>query len=116
MVPSCQVCGHLSGTLLQSILTTARQGKILGIGADWGLSDSKGTFSPDTRYQLQTTDGANIFIQTSGPAQSDGTIYLRAVYETGHPDYYWLNNIIAVGVLRAGNNTVAIDMFQMGTD
>jgi len=33
-------------------------GSVLNLGADWGLTDSKGTFSADTRYHLQTKDGS----------------------------------------------------------
>lgn len=88
-------------------------GKVLNLGADWGLTDSKGTFSADTRYNLQTDDGANIFIQTSGPAQKDGNLHLRLLFETGSEKYYWLNDLVAVGILKAGNGWVAIDAWQL---
>nr|OQO28423.1 hypothetical protein B0A51_03097 [Rachicladosporium sp. CCFEE 5018] len=81
-------------------------GKILDVGADWGLTDpSTGIFSADTRYNVQTDDGANIFLQTSGPAQPNGNLHLRLVFETGDLKYYWLNNIVAVGVLSAVSST-----------
>ncbi|CAK1361894.1 unnamed protein product [Cercospora beticola] len=42
-------------------------GKVLDLGADWGLTDPQtGLFSADTRYNLQTYDGANLFLQTIG--------------------------------------------------
>ncbi|KAL2850790.1 hypothetical protein BJX68DRAFT_72491 [Aspergillus pseudodeflectus] len=70
-------------------------GKILDVGADWGIVDPKtGIFSADTRYNLRTDDGADIFIQTSGPASPSGQLHLRLLFETGHEDYYWLNNIV----------------------
>lgn len=77
------------------------------MGADWGVTDPQtGIFSADTRYNFQTDDGANIFLQTSGPAQPDGGLQLRAVFETGDKDYYWLNNVVAVGKLsNVGNDT-----------
>ncbi|KAK3322634.1 hypothetical protein B0H66DRAFT_473336 [Apodospora peruviana] len=90
-------------------------GKILNLGADWGLIDNNGTFSADTRYQLQTDDGAHIFIRTSGPAQPDGHLHLRIVFETGSAKYYWLNNIVAVGILTTGDGFVAIDAWQLTT-
>ncbi|KAH8763234.1 hypothetical protein F5883DRAFT_423234 [Diaporthe sp. PMI_573] len=71
-------------------------GTFLNLGADWGYNDLNGNFHPDTRYNMLTHDGANIFIQTSGPTQSDGRIVLRILFETGHPKYYWLNNIVAI--------------------
>ncbi|KAK9771590.1 hypothetical protein SCAR479_11794 [Seiridium cardinale] len=87
------------------------KGTILNLGADWGWTDTHNpsgvsTFHPDTRYQLRTSDGANIFIQTEGPAQTDGTIHLREKFETGSADYYWMNNIVAVGILKAGSGSV----------
>ncbi|KKY28168.1 putative scytalone dehydratase [Diplodia seriata] len=70
-------------------------GRILDLGADWGTTDpATGIFTADTRYDLQTDDGADIFIQTSGPKQVDGTLHLRLVFETGAGRYYWLNNVV----------------------
>lgn len=86
---------------------------MLNLGADWGLIDKDGTFSADTRYHLQTDDNAHIFIRTAGPAQASGKIHLRMEFETGSSKYYWLNNIVAVGVLTAGNGYVAIDGWQL---
>ncbi|KAK1752864.1 hypothetical protein QBC47DRAFT_430933 [Echria macrotheca] len=88
-------------------------GKVHNLGADWGLTDRNGTFSADTRYHLETDDGAHIFIRTSGPAQADGRLHLRLIFETGSQKYYWLNNIIAVGILTAGTGSVAIDAWQL---
>jgi hypothetical protein len=79
---------------------TDRAGEILNLGADWGLTDPQtGIFSADTRYNLRTHDGANILLQTSGPAQPEGGLQLRVLFETGDKDYYWLNNVVAVGLL-----------------
>ncbi|KAL4933847.1 DUF3237 domain-containing protein [Aspergillus undulatus] len=75
-------------------------GQILDVGADWGTVDPKtGIFSADTRYNLRTDDGADIFIQTSGPKAPSGNLHLRLVFETGSEDYYWLNNVLAIGSL-----------------
>ena len=70
-------------------------GKILNLGADWGLVDPRtGIFNADTRYQLQTYDGANIFIQTSGSEQPDTSSHLRIIFETGDERYYWMNSVV----------------------
>lgn len=97
------------------------KGKILDLGADWGLADPQtGLFSPDTRYNLQTDDGANLFLQTSGTSQPDGTLHLRIVFETGDLKYYWMNNIVAVGILQRvatypnGTFTLRIDAWNVG--
>ncbi|KAF4314176.1 hypothetical protein GTA08_BOTSDO00414 [Botryosphaeria dothidea] len=98
-------------------------GRILNLGADWGTSDPQtGLFTADTRYNLQTDDGANIFIQTSGPKQANGDLHLRLVFETGDKEYYWLNNIIAVGVLHRvaeyedGSYTLQIDAWNLASE
>ncbi|KXJ85355.1 hypothetical protein Micbo1qcDRAFT_106890, partial [Microdochium bolleyi] len=95
-------------------------GTIANLGADWGITDRHGVFHPDTRYHLYTDDtsgdgkgGAGIFVQTSGSAQKDGKIHLRMVYETGHPDFYWLNYVIAVGVLKPVEGGVLIEAWQV---
>ncbi|CAI4213602.1 unnamed protein product [Parascedosporium putredinis] len=93
-------------------------GTIVNLGADWGVTDTYGVFFPDTRYSLRTDDGADIFIQTAGPTQEDGRTLLRAIYQTGHPDYIWLNHVVAIGILRrpTGENKgkyVEIDMWQV---
>ncbi|KAJ5352751.1 hypothetical protein N7541_003565 [Penicillium brevicompactum] len=78
-------------------------GKIENVGADWGLTDPRtNIFSADTRYNLRTDDGADIFIQTAGPKAPDGHLHLRLIFETGSPKYYWLNNVLAIGVLTSG--------------
>lgn len=66
---------------------------------------------------MLTHDGANIFIQTSGPTQSDGRIILRILFETGHPNYYWLNNIVTIGILYGPDdaNYVLIDAWQVSS-
>jgi hypothetical protein len=74
----------------------------LNLGADWGVTDPQtGIFSADTRYNFRTHDGANILLQTSGPAQPEGGLQLRVLFETGDKDYYWLNNVVAVGKLSS---------------
>lgn len=97
-------------------------GKVLDLGADWGLSDPQtGLFSADTRYNLQTDDGANIYIQTSGSRHPDGKLHLRLIFETGDKKYYWLNYVTAVGLLQRvaeyenGTYTLRIDAWNVCT-
>ncbi|PYH44759.1 DUF3237 domain-containing protein, partial [Aspergillus saccharolyticus JOP 1030-1] len=97
-------------------------GKILDVGADWGLVDpATGIFSADTRYNLRTDDGADIFIQTSGPQSPSGQLHLRLVFETGSREYYWLNNVLGVGVLTHvadinSTSILRIDAWNMASD
>ncbi|KAK6220114.1 hypothetical protein QIS74_05616 [Colletotrichum tabaci] len=95
-------------------------GQVLPIGADWGIVDSNGLFWADARYNLRTDDGAEIFVQTSGPGQPDGTNHLRVIFETGSEKYYWMNNILAIGILTNGTTTdgtrwAALDAWQVNT-
>ncbi|KAJ1323532.1 DUF3237 family protein [Microdochium nivale] len=96
-------------------------GTIANLGADWGITDRHGVFHPDTRYHLYTEDkgdgkgSAGIYVQTTGPVQPDGKTHLRIIFETGHPDFYWLNYVVAVGVLRPENGYVLIDAWQINS-
>ncbi len=103
---------------ISSSIPDLATGKILDVGADWGNTGTDGVFHADTRYNLQTNDGANIYIRTSGPQQSNGDLYLRMIFETGATNYAWLNSIVAVGVLTPVANattffTLRIDGFYV---
>ncbi|KAH7080978.1 hypothetical protein FB567DRAFT_501150 [Paraphoma chrysanthemicola] len=90
-------------------------GKVLNLGADWLLTDAHGTARPDTRYNIQTDDGTYIYVQTEGPAISEGQVMLRAKFETGvNGTYAWLNDVVAVGILTvAGESKVLIVMWDI---
>lgn len=76
--------------------------------------DAHGNSRPDTRYNLQTDDGAIIYVQTNGPTLKDGRILLSGKFETdSNGTYSWMNDVVAVGVLNVnGTNQVLIDMWQ----
>jgi len=90
------------------------KGQVLNLGADWQLVQSDGTSIIDTRYGLQTHDGALVYIQTSGyrhgPPEvlaaiargemvDPATYYFRVNvrFETGDRRYWWLNHTLAIG-------------------
>lgn len=86
-------------------------GKILNLGADWGVVDTQtGIFTADTRYNLQTDDGANLWLQTSGSSRPEGGLGLRIVIETGDKGLYWLNNAIGESCLGAFRDGVMMLM------
>ena len=61
------VGGNFSGPRLS--------GTILDVGADWGTVDlNTGIFSPHTRYNFQTDDGTDIYLNIASAAQPDGSI------------------------------------------
>lgn len=41
-------------------------GKVLPIGANWGLTDAEGEFVVNTYYQFRTDDDVDIFVHTRG--------------------------------------------------
>ena len=74
-------------------------GTVLNLGADWRLTDANGVLRPDARYNIRTSDGVNIFVQTKGFPLPDGRTMLRAEYETAsNGTYAWMNDVVGVGV------------------
>ncbi len=89
-------------------------GQVLPGGADWQLVQADGLARIDTRYTLQTDDGALVFIATQGVRHGPPEViealargewvdprryYFRVTlrFETGAPAYDWLNRVVAVG-------------------
>ncbi|KAK1753263.1 hypothetical protein QBC47DRAFT_305028 [Echria macrotheca] len=89
-------------------------GKILAIGADWGLSTPQGYYYSDMRAQIRTMDGANIYVQMAGLMQgNDGLIYMRTTFQTGSKDYWWLNYAFAFGTMKASGTGFVVDMWHL---
>ncbi|KAK1750168.1 hypothetical protein QBC47DRAFT_407399 [Echria macrotheca] len=95
------------------------KGTVLPVGADWALIDANnpnGTFTVDVRQTFKTDDGAVIQVFETGSTQPDGSAHVRLTYETGDPKYYWMNSIVAVGVLHGlSPTTLTIDTWQLTT-
>ncbi len=89
-------------------------GKVLNIGADWQTVFHTGLAELDTRYAIETDDGAVIEIINyglrHGPAEviaelaagrpvHPDSYYMRthARLETGHNDYKWVNDLLFIG-------------------
>lgn len=93
-------------------------GTVQDLGADWGVTDPRGVFHPDTRYNIRTEDGVDIYVRTDGPTQEDGRTLLRGKFEVAEGKYGWLNYVVAVGVLQrpTGDDAgkyVTIDMWHV---
>ena len=97
--------GHFEGPRLR--------GKVLPGGGDWTLLRPDGVLELDLRITLQTEDGALIHMTSfglrHGPAEviaalargervDPSTYYFRTLprFETGHPQYGYLNRLLAV--------------------
>ncbi|GAB1320869.1 hypothetical protein MFIFM68171_11079 [Madurella fahalii] len=89
-------------------------GKMLAIGADWNLQTSAGNYYSDMRAQIRTMDNSNIYVQMSGLMQgNNGVIYVRATFQTGSTDYWWLNYAFAFGIMRPSLTGFTVDMWHM---
>ena len=101
------------------------EGRILNLGADWQTQFHGGTAHLDTRYALETLDGATIEIINRGFRHGPPDViaalaagediaadayYMRthATLETGDARYNWVNNHIFVGT--GARNQSSVDM------
>ncbi|MBY8822629.1 DUF3237 domain-containing protein [Sphingomonas colocasiae] len=90
------------------------RGRVLPDGADWVTWRPDGTMNIDVRTSLETEDGARIAMHYTGIAVPTSPaaverfrrrepgpyedLYLHTTprFVTDHPDYAWLNHVIAV--------------------
>jgi hypothetical protein len=106
------------------------RGTIVPGGADWQVIHADGMTTVDTRYGLQTHDGALIYIATRGvrwgppetlarifrgEAVEPGAYYFRvaAQLETGAAEYAWVNQRLFVGSAARLLQTVIYDLFAV---
>ncbi|GAB4521970.1 MAG: DUF3237 domain-containing protein [Roseibium sp.] len=116
------VGGRVSGPRLN--------GTILNLGADWQTIFADGTAELDTRYGLETDDGATIEIRNygyrHGPAEviaaiargedvDPATYYMRthARLETGDARYAWVNRTLFVGTGARLDGQVIVSLFAL---
>lgn len=105
-------------------------GRVLPGGADWQLVRTDGVAYLDTRYTLETDDGALIYVQNRGyrhgPAEvierlargeaaDPATYYFRTSpwFETSAPRYAWLNRTIFVGSGARVPGRVMLEIFEV---
>lgn len=77
-------------------------------GLDWGVTDTKGTFSPDAVYVLKTNDGADILVYEKGHAPN-----VQILFETGSPTYAWMNAIVGYASGAPFPDGVGLDVWQV---
>ena len=114
--------GKVSGPLLN--------GSVLDVGADWQTIFHDGLAELDTRYAMQTEDGAIIEIINYGfrhgpPEVIDAiargesvppdSYYMRtqARLETGAEQYDWVNRTLFTGVGARAQSTVHLSLFAI---
>ena len=105
-------------------------GKILNLGADWQTIFSDSVAELDTRYALETDDGALIEIINygfrHGPTEVIKSIakgddvpassyYMRthARLETGDVRYSWVNRSLFVGTGKREKDRVVIELYEI---
>jgi hypothetical protein len=105
------------------------EGTLVGPAADWVLLGADGIGHVDVRITLKTTDDALIYMQYLGKlvfnasvgaalAQGKGTEFgdtyfmTQPRFETGSPDYAWLNSVVAVAEGRLVENGVEYNVFE----
>ncbi|MGJ8623747.1 MAG: DUF3237 domain-containing protein [Yoonia sp.] len=106
------------------------QGRILNVGADWQTVFADGLAELDTRYAMETEDGATIEIinygYRHGPEEVIAAIargedvdpdsyYMRthARLETGDPRYDWVNRTLFVGVGAREKQSVILKLYAL---
>ena len=107
------------------------RGVVLPGGADWQMVHADGMTSVDTRYALQTHDGALIYIATrgvrwgspevlarifAGEAVEAGEYYFRLTVqlETGAAAYAWVNQRVFIASAARARDAVIYDLFAVG--
>lgn len=89
------------------------RGEVLPGGADWQIVRPDGSAIVEARFTLRTADGALVYVMNRGVRRGPPEVMARLargepvdpreyyfrmtpVYETGAPQYAWLNGIVAV--------------------
>ncbi|MEZ5753062.1 MAG: DUF3237 domain-containing protein [Paracoccaceae bacterium] len=105
-------------------------GRVLNLGADWQTVFPDGLAQLDTRYALETDDGALIEIinfgfrhgpadvmarMAAGETIDPALYYMRthARLETGDPRYRWVNTMLFVGTGERFASGVHIRLFTI---
>lgn len=105
-------------------------GHLLNLGADWQTIFENGLAELDTRYAMQTHDGATIEIinygYRHGPKDvldavargedvDPASYYMRthARLETGDARYDWVNRTLFVGVGARQKQSVLVDLYAL---
>ncbi|MEI2386651.1 DUF3237 domain-containing protein [Breoghania sp. JC706] len=105
-------------------------GTILPGGADWQTVFADGSAELDTRYMIETHDGAIIDIRNfgyrRGPAEVIARLargeevdasdyYMRTTprFETGDPRYAWLNTTLVIGTGARLKAAVTLTLYEV---
>lgn len=108
-------------------------GRVMPSGGDWATIDERGVLRLDARVTFETHDDALIYVsyrgvlrpmdkvrdysRRGGPQtpEEHAQVYFRTapIFETGHPDYQWLNDIVTVGIGASVGGAVEYDVYEL---
>lgn len=105
-------------------------GEVLPGGSDWQLIRPDGVVSVESRYMLRAGDGALIFVHNRGVRVADpevGALLDRGedvdpsryrfrttpTFESGAPEYLWLNSVVAVATAARRPRGAEIAVFEV---
>src|SRR5690606_8814291 len=105
-------------------------GRILHLGADWQTVFADSSAELDTRYAIETHDGALVDIRNFGYRRGPADVlaalgrgeavdpshyYMRTHprFETGDPRYGWLNTMVCVGTGAREAARVRVSVFEV---
>jgi hypothetical protein len=93
------------------------RGTIVAPSGDWIVGRPDGSSVLDLRAVLQTDDEQKILVTWRGIsyATPGGPLHARVVplFETGSARYAWLNNVVAVGVLRPVPGKISYRVYEI---
>jgi uncharacterized protein DUF3237 len=93
------------------------KGSVVAPGGDWIVERSDRSRILDARILLETDDTQTIYASWRGIAYTTpgGGLFARIlpVFETGAPNYTWLNNVVSVGVYRGVQGKIAYRIYQI---
>ena len=105
-------------------------GRVLSGGADWQIIRHDGITEVEARYTLETHDGGLIYVNNwgirrgakdvmerlaSGGKVDPSEYYFRTIpiFETGAPNYEWLNGLIAIACGERRVNEVILTVYEV---
>ena len=106
------------------------RGVVVPGGADWQVVHADGMTTVDTRYALETGDGALIYIATRGVRWGSPEVLARifagesvdaseyyfritAQLETGAPAYSWVNRSVFIGSAARFADAVVYELYSV---
>lgn len=93
------------------------KGTLVRPSGDWMIQRPDGSKVLDVRLLVRTDDDQYVYLSWRGvaytPANSGVVARIAPVFETGAQKYAWLNNVIAVGVLRPMTGRFAYRLYEI---